>query len=137
MERKIYFDESFPKYVVETISKLAAQLPNFKVAIAATRDILSRNGSDIELVKHLEAEHAWLVMREISPQRARLEAQLLVQYGIPIFFLQLPKGEDQVWQSNKVLSSNLIQMLRIVNDPTASSAYRIKAKGKIEPIEIF
>jgi 6-phosphofructokinase len=137
MEKKIYFDESFPQYVVETIAKLAAQLPSMKAKIVSTREVLGKNCSDLELIKQLAAENSWLVMRETTAQRTRLEAKLLSQYGVSLFFVQLSKGQEQVWRSNKVLSSNLPEMLQIVNDPTATTAYRIKQKGRMEAIDIF
>jgi len=129
----IYLDENLSEYVAEALNFL--NRGHFRdVEVYSTKSKFQKGIPDTELIPAIGEANGILITRDVNIKKTRLLFNLCEDYKLGIFFLTMPKNQDNHWALVKTLIINWEDIISKSYSEKKPFAYRIKVHGKMEKL---
>jgi hypothetical protein len=128
-----FLDENLSEYVAEALNYL--NRGHFKdVEVYSTKTKFQKGIPDTELIPEIGKSGGILITRDINIPKTRLLYKLCQDYQLGIFFLKMPKNQDNHWALVKSLINNWDEVVKKSFIEKKPFAYIIKVKGRMEKL---
>ena len=127
----IYLDENLSEYVAEALNALSkGYFPN--IVVSSTKRVFGRGEADEVIIPKIGEEGSILITKDFNIKKTQFQFDLCQQYGLGVFFITLPKGQDKHWELVKLLINNWEEIAQKSMRDRRPFAYRLRGKGKME-----
>lgn len=130
---KIYLDENLSEYVASALNSLNKGYFE-DVEVHSTKIAFGRGVPDETLIPYIGETGDILITKDINIRRRKLQYDLCKEYGIGIFFLDMPKGQSTHWEMVRLLIEKWEDIIKVVRKNKRPFAYTISPKGKLREL---
>lgn len=131
---QIFLDENLSEYVADALNSLNKGYFT-EVQVSSTKHRFGKGVKDSELIPKVGQEKGILISRDINISRDKLESSLLKEYNVGIFYISLPKGQNNHWNMVKVLIENWEEIISICKKKHPPFAYRVPIRGAMKKLD--
>ena len=133
---KFYFDENFPKHIVEGLRSFQAGRLAEGIDLVYIPDICGRGAKDEEIIPVIAKESGILITHDISMKRSRMLGPLLEQCRVSAFFFQPPRGSEyKYWQMVELVVQHWCSMKSVALEKPPPFSYAVRPRSK-QPIDL-
>jgi hypothetical protein len=135
----ILIDENLPPQLAEGLNILQHQLNVRNRTDHEVKSIKSEYGEgckDEDWIPEAGIRKSVVITRDFRIQRIRHQRDLCIQYGLGLFFFNVPKGGLSYWQMVVNLIAKWEDILEVIDKEKMPFAYRFTVKSKkLEPLD--